>query len=322
MKKKVAFVNFWETFKPKDSLFYKILCKHFDIDLVDLAQAEYVFFSVWGDEHLYAPDNAVKIYFTGENRTPNFNECDYAMGFERLSFRDRYMRFPLYCIYPEYQLLEKKQIGVDKSVLDAKKGFCSFTVSNDTCHPRNEMFHLLSSYKRVDSGGKYLNNIGGRVEDKFAFDKEHKFSIVFENFSYNGYCTEKIVQAFAAQTIPIYWGDALYEETFNAKAFINVHKYKTFNEVLERVKEIDNNDDLYLEMLNHPALVSEQEGYEGKMRQLEDFLLNIFSQPHETARRRTRMSYCEIAKHREMMEIYYRSNMSIMSRLYHWIKGK
>nr|WP_195545799.1 hypothetical protein [Bacteroides finegoldii] len=50
MKKKVAFVNFWETFKPKDSLFYKILCKHFDIDLVDLAQAEYVFFSVWGDE--------------------------------------------------------------------------------------------------------------------------------------------------------------------------------------------------------------------------------------------------------------------------------
>ncbi len=112
------------------------------------------------------------------------------------------------------------------------------------------------------------------------------------------------------------------EETFNAKAFINVHKYKTFNEVLERVKEIDNNDDLYLEMLNHPALVSEQEGYEGKMRQLEDFLLNIFSQPHETARRRTRMSYCEIAKHREMMEIYYRSNMSIMSRLYHWIKGK
>lgn len=132
MKKKVAFVNFWETFKPKDSLFYKILCKHFDIDLVDLAQAEYVFFSVWGDEHLYAPDNAVKIYFTGENRTPNFNECDYAMGFERLSFRDRYMRFPLYCIYPEYQLLEKKQIGVDKSVLDAKKGFCSFTVSNDT----------------------------------------------------------------------------------------------------------------------------------------------------------------------------------------------
>ena len=48
MKKKVAFVNFGETFKPKDSLFYKILCKHFDIDLVDLAQAEYVFFLCMG----------------------------------------------------------------------------------------------------------------------------------------------------------------------------------------------------------------------------------------------------------------------------------
>lgn len=321
MKKKITFINFWETFNPKDSIFYRILSKYFELEYTDLAHAEYIFYSVWGDDHLYAPENAVKIYFTGENRTPNFNECDYALGFERLSFRDRYMRFPLYYIYPEFQLLEQKHIGIDKHILEIKKGFCSFTVSNGTCQPRNQMFKLLNNYKPVDSGGKFFNNIGKRIEDKFTFDREHKFSIAFENFSYNGYCTEKIVQAFAAQTIPIYWGDELCEEVFNPKAFINVHKYKTFNDVLEKIKEIDNNDDLYLETLRQPALISEQDNYINKMQQLENFLLNIFSQPHEIARRRTRMSYQETAKHIKMMEAYYRSKMSILRQLYHWIKN-
>lgn len=321
MRKKITFINFWETFSPKDSIFYRILSKHFELECTDLAHAEYIFYSVWGDDHLYAPENAVKIYFTGENRTPNFNECDYALGFERLSFRDRYMRFPLYYIYPEFQLLEQKHIGIDKHILEIKKGFCSFTVSNGACQPRNQMFKLLNNYKPVDSGGKFLNNIGKRIKDKFTFDKEHKFSIAFENFSYNGYCTEKIVQAFAAQTIPIYWGDEQCEEIFNPKAFINVHKYKNLNEVLERIKEIDNNDELYLEMLSQPALISKQENYTNKMLQLEDFLLNIFSQPHEVARRRTRMSYQETAKHIKMMEAYYRSKMSVIRQLYHWIKN-
>ena len=50
-----------------------------------------------------------------------------------------------------------------------------------------------------------MNNIGGAVSDKFAFQQKHKFSIAFENTSYCGYCTEKIVEAFVAGTIPIYW---------------------------------------------------------------------------------------------------------------------
>lgn len=182
------------------------------------------------------------------------------------------------------------------------------------------MFSLLNTYKRVDSGGKYLNNIGENVKDKFAFDKSHKFSIVFENFSYNGYCTEKIVQAFAAQTIPIYWGDYLCEETFNPKSFINVHKHNTFKEVLDRVIEIDNNDNLYIEMLKEPALISNQESYSAKMKQLEDFLLNIFSQPIDQARIRTRMSYYETRKYIEMMEVYYHSKLTIFQKIYHLFK--
>ena len=86
------------------------------------------------------------------------------------------------------------------------------------------MFEELNKYKRVDSGGRYLNNIGRPegVRDKFAFQSEHKFSLTFENSAHLGYTTEKLLQGFSAGTIPIYWGDPAVENCFNPKAFINI----------------------------------------------------------------------------------------------------
>jgi len=41
-------------------------------------------------------------------------------------------------------------------------------------------------------------------------------------------------------------------EEFNPRSFINCHEYRTMQEVVERVIEIDRNDDLFLEYLNQP----------------------------------------------------------------------
>lgn len=49
----------------------------------------------------------------------------------------------------------------------------------------------LSQYKLVDSGGRHRNNVGGLVKDKYEFDLSYKFSIAFENSSYQEYLTEK-----------------------------------------------------------------------------------------------------------------------------------
>jgi hypothetical protein len=64
--------------------------------------------------------------------------------------------------------------------------------------------------------------------------------------------TEKIMHAFGAGCIPIYWGTQDVLMDFNPKAFINANDYKTFEGVIERIKEIDNNDELYLDMVNQP----------------------------------------------------------------------
>ncbi len=70
------------------------------------------------------------------------------------------------------------------------------------------MFRFLNkNYSRVNSGGKTFNNIGGPINDKIKIFSNHNFNIAFENSSYPGYVTEKITDAFIANTIPIYWGD-------------------------------------------------------------------------------------------------------------------
>ena len=88
-----------------------------------------------------------------------------------------------------------------------------------TCAQKLE--EKLSKYKRVDSGGRHLNNIGGPVDDKLEFQKDYKFSIAFENSAFPGYLTEKLPEAVIAQTLPIYWGDKLVHRDFNTARFLN-----------------------------------------------------------------------------------------------------
>lgn len=295
-KIKIKFIDFWEGFENEkdDFIILKILHKHFDVDICD--DADYVFFSVMGEKHWYVPKNKIKIFYTGENLTPDFNACDYAIGFDNINFQDRYIRFPYYLIKrPEMvKLMERKHlISSNNELLKEKTNFCSFTVSNPLCNKRNQDYKNLSNYKKVESGGKLFNNIGNPVNNKFEFDKKHKFSLCYENTSHPGYITEKIIEAFAAQTIPIYWGDPEINKIFNDHAFINVNNYSSFDEVIDIVKQIDNDDNRYIEMIKTPALINENNAYEKELEKFEKWLLNIFIQPMEKAKRRDRGWYAD-----------------------------
>lgn len=260
--------------------------------IVELSEdPEYLFYTESNYEHLKY--DCVKIFYTGENLHPNFNLCDYAIGFDYMNFGDRYYRFPVYLIATFYRDTELKQLGsrnfsdqilFTKDDLTQKKEFCSFVYSNYLADStRGDFFNLLSSYKKVNSGGAYLNNIGGRTENKLDFESKHKFSIAFENSSQEGYTTEKLPTSLMANTIPIYWGNPLIGKEFNTKRFINCHEFENFEKVVERIKEIDSNDDLYLEIINQP--VKSEYDFEEAKKGLELFIKNIIDQPLENARR-------------------------------------
>lgn len=122
---------------------------------------------------------------------------------------------------------------------------------------------------------------------KLEFQSQCKFSIAFENTTSPGYTTEKILHAFISNTIPIYWGDPEVTKDFNPKAFINCHDFENFEAVIERIKEVDNNDELYLTILKEPPFVDNKIPGNLQKNKLTAFLQNIFDQEKEKANRRS-----------------------------------
>lgn len=294
---KVKFVDFNEG-ATAVRVFLQHLQERYEVEISD--EPEWLIYSVFGNEHLNY-NNCVKIFFTGENQTPDFNLCDYAIGFDYIDFGDRYMRFPLWALYlNEIEAMLAKHHNVS---LSEKTDFCSFVVSNPHGNEaRAQFMDKLSEYKQVHSGGRWRNNVGGPVVDKLAFQKKHKFSMAFENACHPGYTTEKLMQSFAAQTVPIYWGDPRVAETFNQEAFVNCNDYPDWESVIERVKEIDQNDVLWLKMIETPALL-DPEIIHKSLTDLDAFLQHIFDQEPAEAKRFSRDYWTLKQLHQRQREV-------------------
>ena len=249
--------------------------------------------------------NRIFIFFTFEAMEPELNLCDYAFTWNPyLKCADRICHNFSYMYDELHSTPFKNELTLDdaRKILQAGPGFCNFLYSHAQ-EPRDSFFHLLSRYKHVDSSGPHLNNTGIRSsrEAKNWYDlsidmkRGYKFSIAMENNSCIGYTTEKIVTSLQAHTIPIYWGDPAVADYINPKAFINCGDYSSFDEVIDRVREIDNNDELWLDMVTQPWQTDEQ--YAKTIQEAEDynsFIRSIFSQDIVAARRRATGFYAQI----------------------------
>ncbi|NNF04884.1 MAG: glycosyltransferase [Rhodothermales bacterium] len=239
---RIGFADFWPRARRDidTNPLYRLLSGAFDLDLVD--DPDFLIYSCFGREHLRY--DCVRIFYTGENRRPDFKSCDYAFSFD-FPESERNFRLPLYRFYmddPE-SLEHRHKSGFSSRRLPER--FCNFLYSNEGAPERIAFFRLLSEQARVDSGGGVLNNMGGRVDDKIEFLRMYRFTIAFENASWPGYTTEKILQAFQAGSIPIYWGNPLIDRDFNPDAFINCHDFDSFEDVVEHVRRVDADESLY-----------------------------------------------------------------------------
>ncbi len=282
---RVGYTGFWQGFDYKTYAIHQLLSKHYRVEVCD--NPDILFYSIFNP--VFSKEDAVRVGYIGENICPDFNIADYAISFEDITYADRHIRVPNWIMNPKYDdAVEQMQHKHESSAIE-KTGFCSFVVSNgDADAIRTRFFELLSGYKQIDSGGRYMNNIGcpQGVPDKLAFQKQYKFAMAFENSSHSGYTTEKLVEAFAAQTVPIYWGDPDIGKVFNEKAFINVLKYESLEAAMEQIIKIDEDDALYQQMLQEPAL-NNISYVEQVKNELEVFLQHIVEQPDKSAFRRS-----------------------------------
>lgn len=277
---KINFIDFWNIDK-ENNMITNILKKKFDVKISK--DPDYIFCSIFGNSH-FKYKNAVKILVLGENMAPDFNLYDYAMGFYDIKYDDRYIKYNILLEEEIYNILNNRG-----KIRKINKKFCAFVYGKSGFNPKRiEILNKINEYKKIDCGGKLRNNIGNKIGkrkiDKINFQKQYKFVIACENQQFPEYNTEKIFDAFASNAIPIYWGDPKIGEIYNEKAFINCNKYENLNEVLEKISEIDNDDEKYLEMVNQP-IFKDQDYYMKQKRLLEKFLYNIFEKDIKDAKR-------------------------------------
>lgn len=259
---KLDFVDFGGIDKV-NNYFTRTLSSRFDIVISD--QPNILFFKEYktGIQHLF---KGKKVYFTAESDDADWSKCDYAIT-HNYSEDPRNLRMPYYVSYfigdAEKDLL-KSTWDFEKIMADKKK-FCSAIISNANkkrTQKRIDLFKKLSEYKKVDSAGAYDNNIGYRLpfgaEIKRDFNYKYKFNLSFENKNKLGYTTEKIVDAMWAKSIPLYWGNDRIDEEFNEKSFIHLNKFKSDEDFIEKVREIDSDDHKYFTMLKQPYFIGDK----------------------------------------------------------------
>ena len=260
-----------ETFSRFFKHFHGIF-EHYNI-VHDNNNPEFMFFS-----NTPPKTSARRIFYTNEPYGPiitNPRQWSFSTQPDWKISNPRHMRQPFYVrLGGGPDLVKPEQIDAE-AILSSKTKFCNF-IYNHSVPVRNNFFSVLNKYKPIDSPGASLQNcppIGNYssahesrftstcvFQEKMDFITPYKFTIAFENSLFDGYTSEKIYQGMLANSIPIFWGNKYISEDFNTRSFISAHdrEFSSEKEMLEylvnRVIELDTNDDLYLEMLRQPWL--------------------------------------------------------------------
>ncbi len=325
MKKvKINYCNFWGDLDPENNLFYNILSKHYDVEISD--DPELLLVSNLNNPFEWAKYDCTRLIFMGENISPDFTSFDYAIGCDDIDFGDRYMRMPFafFSYLSDYGIEHaQRQITSEevREIFDKKEYFCNFIYHyNNQCGIRKKLFYALNEYKQVLSAGPYMNNsvmLGVTETDsctrkeKFKIVEKSKFTIACDSISYPGFVTEKIVDAFANHSIPIYYGNPLIEKDFNKDAFIVCKDENDIERVIEEVKRLDNDDEAYMEKLMRFHLNSRN--YMSELYdKLEKFLINIVEQPEDKRIRRIR--YYAAEKYNNYLEDYRQYHIKMRKR--------
>ena len=313
---KLKYVGFWDGFDEENNIATNALKKRYEVCLCD--DPDFIIASVFGkDPYEYLKYDCVRILYSGEPYSPDFNIFDYAIGFDNLYMGDRYYRCPLAFLQDYSRVaLSPPDKNTAINALREKKRFCNFIYGHESYQgKREELLDAIMSYKRVDCAGVYRNNMpSGKLVsrgEKCEFLYESKFTIAAESVSYPGFVTEKLIDSYYSLSIPIYYGNPDIEKEFCPESMVRWDGTKSgLDVVVNKITELDNNDELYLKMIMADRTV-EDNYYNQVIEGASNFLFKIFDQPKEAAYRRLR-AYSPLLHEKRLAEYYELKNESIL----------
>ena len=249
---KFIYRNFWTDNKNElDELFI-----HLFSDEIKNQYEKIIIYSVFGEDPTEKESNALYVQYSGE---PFYKKCQfYDLYLVGEKSHSNVISLPLGMFSVEKPYMNN-YFHKPRTLLPKTK-FCCNVVTLNKSNLRNYFFMRLNNVKRVDSAGSLLNNMNGyRAPRDYqgykAFASQYKFQICFENSSVDYYLTEKIFNAYYHDTIPIYWGCPQVKDILNEKAFLCLPQNPTDTDILNlinRIIEIDQNDELYKEIFYQP----------------------------------------------------------------------
>ncbi|WP_016991062.1 glycosyltransferase family 10 domain-containing protein [Flavobacterium sp. ACAM 123] len=305
---KINFVDFWPGFNKTNNYFYNLLIQKYKVSID--ANPDLLFYSCYNNDYLNF--DCTRIFYTAENIRPDFSACDFAFSYG-YNAKINHFRLPLYSMYIDL-LNMKDKIEATLSREEAQKiwktksKFCCMVVSNATGTKRLDFFKNLSKIKQVDSGGGIFNNIGGKVVDKLEFIKDYKFVISFENGQNDGYTTEKILEPIYKDCIPIYWGNKLVDKDFNSKRFLDYSKFECEKDLIDKLLEMELDDELAISMLMQPAFGENKRPHEEERAEVLRILGRIIENPEKPIAR-------QLWKYIHLLKRKYRKNKKRIKRI-------
>jgi len=269
--KKLCVVNFWDGAFDGDffEFFFQQALGGFEYT-DNPHEADLIITSVFGNTQY---DKRKTIAFIGENIRPSYMGYDYSLSFDHDTYSGRNFRLPLWYSRLAWDGFEQKprrdnmhNHGYEQLIpikpltqprkldIASKDKFCAL-IANNPEGLRINLYNSISAYKQVDG---YGNMFGKPLrKSKFAILPEYKFCLCPENSIYDGYVTEKLIDAYAGLTVPIYSGDVSVIDDFNEKAYLNYQFSKNMEYFVSKIMMLSTDDRYYREIYEQPLLTKE-----------------------------------------------------------------
>lgn len=269
----IRYYNWWKIEDIESIWFTRFIRKHFpqNKEIIN-------FFSVFGNQ-IYVRNKfkGKKIFFSGENLDRRnsilkkwyrniedycLDSVDLSLGFPLNPLNPpNYMRFPLWILYlfpPESTFKDISNIIDSINASRYKKKYeCALIASHDIGGTRNMIYKECKKIFDVHCAGRWKQNSDELwiryKNNKILYLRNFKFNICPENSNTEYYVTEKLFEAFLADSIPIYYGANGDPEPniINKNAVVIWDDSDKINTV-KLLLDLKNNPKLYREFINQP----------------------------------------------------------------------
>jgi hypothetical protein len=266
--KNICVVNFWEGAFDGDFFDFFFRSCFGDINYIsDPYTADLIVTSVFGNTQT---DPNKTLAYIGENVRPSFVGYSHSLSFDYDTYGGRNLRLPIWyarLAWPGFIQKPRKPnfhnhgyedlISIDSLTrgrtldMSQKTKFCAMIAGNPE-GLRVNLFNSISEYRKVNGYGNMFNR--PLRKSKFDLLKDYKFSLCPENSIYNGYVTEKLIDAYAGGTVPLYSGDEAAAWDFNGWSFLNYQNTCDMDRFVDDVRVWDESLEHYKFTYEQPLL--------------------------------------------------------------------